>query len=304
MCVPELGSIEEVNIRTVWPHEASCFTPWLADNISLLSEALGMDLEKGETEKQLGSLFVDILTKDSAGQTVVIENQLEATNHDHLGRLLIYAAGYEARIVIWVAARFTDEHRAAIEWLNTETRNRVAFYGAEVRVVKIGDSLPAPEFRLVVRPDTWSGWRRFFQPLMIRLREHGLAFSTQAKRWNPIPSGFPGISYYPVIAEIRPKPVEVYLQIRRDNDLAFNERIFSLFEAKKEDIETELGMELTWRRPPAGQIAVLGEEASLDDPPEKLERVRSWMFEYIRKLKQVFDRRLQEILGQSPPETG
>ena len=112
-----------MDIRTVWPKEASCFTPWLADNISLLSEALGMDLEKGETEKQLGSLFVDILTKDSAGQTVVIENQLEATNPDHLGRLLIYAAGLDARIVIWVATQFTDEHRAVVDWLNTAEAN-------------------------------------------------------------------------------------------------------------------------------------------------------------------------------------
>ena len=313
MCVPELGSIEEVNIRTVWPHEASCFTPWLADNISLLSEALGMDLEKGETEKQLGSLFVDILTKDSAGQTVVIENQLEATNPDHLGRLLIYATGLDARIVIWVATQFTDEHRAVVDWLNTGRREEVDFYGVEVRVVKIGDSLPAPEFRLVAHPNTWSRQTRqaaapdklgqFFQPLIDRLREHGLRAKRVFKRYIRVSSDFPEINYYVnMTGGARAKPVGVYLEIDTA-DPAINERVFSSLEADKEDIEAELGEDLEWKRQEKLQIIILrGKEASIDDPSEKLDETMDWILDRLLKLKQVFDPRLKKIVSQSPPE--
>ena len=312
MGVPELGSIEEVNIRTVWPNEASCFTPWLVDNIGLLSEALGMDLEKGETEKQLGSLFVDILTKDSAGQTVVIENQLEATNPDHLGRLLIYAVGLDARIVIWVATQFTDEHRAVVDWLNTRRREEVDFYGVEVRVVKIGDSLPAPEFRLVARPNTWSRQTRqaaasdklgqFFQLLIDRLREHGLRAKRVFERYIRVPSDFPKINYYVnMTGGARAKPVGVYLEIDTA-DPAINERVFSSLEADKEDIEAELGEDLEWKRQEKLQIILRGKEASIDDPPEKRDETMDWIVDRLLKLKQVFDPRLKEILPQSPPE--
>ena len=311
MGVKKLGRIEQEDIRTVWPNEASCFTPWLADNISLLSEALGMDLEKGETEKQLGSLFVDILTKDSAGQTVVIENQLEATDHDHLARLQIYAAGCDAQIVIWVATQFKDEHRAVIDYLNNRTNERIDFYGVEVRVVKIGASLPAPEFRVVAGPNTWlkeakrpelaSKKCQFYQPLVGRLRELGLTYSTRAKEWNPVPSGFRGINYYAWIPGKRARLVEVYLEIDTA-DPAINERVFSSLEADKEDIEAELGEDLEWKRQGKLQIILRGKEASIDDPPEKLNKIRGWLLEYLLKLRQVFQPRLKEIVSQSPPE--
>ena len=315
MGVPKLGSIEEVDIRKIWPEEARDFTPWLANNLSLLGMEVGIILELVGTEVQVGDRLLDILAKDEADQTVVIENQLEATNPDHLGRLLIYAAGLDARIVIWVATQFTDEHRAVVDWLNTGRREEVDFYGVEVRVVKIGDSLPVPEFRLVARPNTWSRQTRqaaapdklgqFFQLLIDRLREHGLRAKRVFKRYIRVPSDFPEINYYVnMTGGARAKPVGVYLEIDTA-DPAINERVFSSLEADKEDIEAELGEDLEWKRQEKLQIIILrGKEASIDDPHEKLKEIRDWIIKHLLKLKQVFDPRLEEIVRQSPPEEG
>ena len=319
MCVPELGRIEEVDIRTVWPNEALCFTPWLASHLSLLSEALGVDLEQGETEKRLDSLSVDILTKDGAGQTVVIENQLEPTDHDHLGRLLIYATGCEAHIVIWVATQFKDEHRATIDWLNSRTNEEIDFYGVEVRVVKIGDSLPAPDFRLVARPNTWSRQtrraaspddekrRQFHQKIVDRLREQRLTNVIRAEpKYNSIRSRVSGINYFWWMTGRNARPVAVYLEIRTGNQENHenDKRIFSSFEKNKIDIQKNFPEQLEWKGNWKFQIKLPGPKASIDDPPEKLNEIKEWMLEHLLKLKQVFDPRLEEIVRQSPPEEG
>ena len=271
-----------------------------------------MGLRLVETEAPVVDLSLDILARDGAGQTVAIENQLEATNHDHLGRLLIYAAGCDARIVIWVATEFKGEHRAAINRLNTWTREEVDFYGVEVRVVKIGASRPAPDFRLVVRPDTWSrqtrrdaspdnGKRRQFdQKIVDRLREQRFTNATRAVEWNSIPSKFSRIDYFWRMAGKKAQPVAVYLEIKTEN----SEEIFSYLELDKETIEEELGEKLLWKRKRKLQILLCGEEASIDDSPDQLDKIENWIFEHLRKLKQVFDPRLEKIVRQSPPEEG
>ncbi len=313
MGVPKLGRIEQVDIRKIWTQEARDFTPWLAGNLCLLSEALGMELKNGEVEERLDSLSVDILTNNSTGQTVVIENQLEATDHDHLGRLLVYATGCDARIVIWVATRFKAKHLAVIDWLNARTGEEVDFYGVEVRVIKIGDSLPAPEFSLVVRPNTWSRQIRqaaapdklgqFFQPLIDRLREHGLGARRVFERYIRVPSDFLTINYYVnMTGGARAKPVAVYLEIYTA-DPAINERVFSSLESDKANIEAELGEELEWIRQEKLQILLRGEEASIDDPPERLDKIRNWLLVHLQNLMQVFQPRLKEIISQ-PPEAG
>ena len=313
MGVPELGRIEQEDIRKIWPDEARDFTPWLAKDLDLLGKVLGMDLELVQTEAPVGDLSLDILAKDETGKTVAIENQLEATNHDHLGRLLIYAAGRDARVVIWVATQFKDGHRAAINRLNTWTREEVDFYGVEVRVVKIGDSLPAPDFRLVAGPDTWSRQtnraaspeaeklRQFHQQIVDRLRKEGLTDATRVNvEYNSIPSNAPGFRYFWWMNRGKARPVEVYLEITAEN----SEEIFSVLEADKETIEAELGEKLEWKQHGNLQIFLLGEKASISDSPEKLDEIKDWIFEHLLKLKQVFDPRLEEILGQSPPEEG
>lgn len=157
MGVPELGTIQPVAIRDIWTNEASEFTPWLAENLELLGEALGMSLELIQREAPVGGFSLDILAQDrNTDKVVAIENQLEPTDHTHLGQIMTYAAGHDARTVIWITPHFRDEHRAAIDWLNHWTPEEIAFYGVEVGAIKIGNSLPAPEFRPVAFPNDWS----------------------------------------------------------------------------------------------------------------------------------------------------
>ena len=154
-----LGSFEKVPLRKIWPHEAQDFTRWMAEeeNLALLGEAVGIDLELQETEPAVGGFSADIYaTEAGTGRKIIIENQLEDTNHDHLGKIITYAAGKNAQAVIWVVARARDEHRQAIEWLNQHTDDESAFFLIEVEVWRIGDSLPAVRFNVVESPNEWA----------------------------------------------------------------------------------------------------------------------------------------------------
>ena len=154
-----LGRLEPVELRSAWISEATSFTPWLAEaeNLGLLAETLGLNLEVESREQPVGPFRADILCKElDTGSWVLIENQIERTDHTHLGQILTYAAGLQAAVIVWVSARFTDEHRAALDWLNTITQDGFAFFGVEVELWRIGDFPPAPRFNVVSKPNTWS----------------------------------------------------------------------------------------------------------------------------------------------------
>ena len=156
---PSLGRLAKVELRDAWTGEASDFTPWLAqpENISLLGEAIGIELEVESQEKNVGPFRADILCRDTIDRHfVLIENQLERTDHTHLGQLLTYAAGLDAVTIVWLAARFTDEHRAASDWLNRATATGFNFFGLEIELWRIGDSALAPKFNVVSQPNDWS----------------------------------------------------------------------------------------------------------------------------------------------------
>lgn len=155
----KLGVLEPVKLRDVWGNEALNFTPWLAEksNIVLLSKTLDIDIEVLETEKYVGPYHMDIFGRDNrSGFPVIIENQLEITDHSHLGQIITYAAGLESGIMIWIAPSFTNEHRAAIEWLNRITGDNFNFFAVLVELFRIGDSLPAPRFSIVSGPNEWT----------------------------------------------------------------------------------------------------------------------------------------------------
>ncbi|MCG3133384.1 MAG: hypothetical protein HMLKMBBP_00541 [Planctomycetes bacterium] len=154
-----LGKLESVELREYWEREDTQFTPWLAatDNIRLLADALGMEIEVQEEEARVGDFRADILARDASNNSVVlIENQLEQTDHTHLGQIMTYAAGLDALTVVWIARRFTEEHRAAIDWLNRITHDEIQFFGVEIELWRIGDSEPAPRFSVVAKPNDWS----------------------------------------------------------------------------------------------------------------------------------------------------
>ncbi len=146
-------------MRTVWSHEVLDFTPWLSqdDNISLLADAVGMDITVDETESSVGDFNVDIFVSETGtDRKIIIENQLEDTNHDHLGKLITYASGKSADVVIWVVKHAREEHKAVIEWLNNHTDDNVGFFLCEIKLYRIGSSEPAVKFEVVERPNDWT----------------------------------------------------------------------------------------------------------------------------------------------------
>ncbi len=154
MGTAELGRIEPVGVRCIWDHEAHDFTPWLAQNLNLLGDELGLRLKLVGTEVSVGPYFLDILAREvDEDVKVAIENQLDEADFGHLGALLAYSTGSCARVVVWVAGYFRQEHRAVIDWLNQWTADEIQFFAVEVRAIKIGDSLPAPQFRPVAFPN-------------------------------------------------------------------------------------------------------------------------------------------------------
>lgn len=155
-----LEKLERVlDLREAWPTEAGDFTPWLAleQNIDLLGKAIGVELEVVQTEAFVGPYRADIHCRDVlTGDTVLVENQLERTDHTHLGQLFTYAAGLDAKTVVWIAKRFTEEHRAALDWLNGISHADFRFFGIEVELWRIGASAHAPKFNVVARPNDWA----------------------------------------------------------------------------------------------------------------------------------------------------
>jgi len=152
----EIGKLEEISPRKAWPHEAHDFTPWLAENLDSIAEAIGIPLEFEGIEVAVDNFSADILARCPADDTVVlIENQLEKTDHTHLGQIMTYLAGVNATTVIWIACGFREPHLAAIKWLNEHTVEPFAFFAINLRAVKIGSSAIAPVFDVVERPNQW-----------------------------------------------------------------------------------------------------------------------------------------------------
>jgi hypothetical protein len=155
-----LGVFTQVALRDAWPSESGNFTPWLAQpgNLKLLAEALDLgELQDQQTEVRVGTFKIDILAVDADDDTVLVENQLEQTDHSHLGQLLTYLAGQEGKsTIVWIAEHFREEHRAAIDWLNANTTEDYAFFGVELELWRIGGSSPAPRFNVVAKPNQWT----------------------------------------------------------------------------------------------------------------------------------------------------
>lgn len=153
--LPEFGTLTDTGLRTAWPHEASDFTPWLAANLERLSEAIGVPLAVETTEVRVGQFAGDILATGPEGQSVLIENQLEGSDHSHLGQIMTYLAGLDAKVVVWIARDFNESHLSAMQWLNRHTDDEFAFFAVKLRVVRIADSPLAPIFEVIAKPNNW-----------------------------------------------------------------------------------------------------------------------------------------------------
>lgn len=195
----KLGKIKYIkDIRSVWQHEAKDFSRWLAqdENLDELSAAIGIDIVLEERESSVGSFSVDLYaTEEGTDRRIIIENQLEDTNHDHLGKLITYASGKGAEVIVWIVRRARDEHRQAIEWLNQNTGVNIGFFLVEIELWQIDDSAIAPKFNVVERPNDWAKQMRnvgnlsdtkqlqlqFWQQLSEYIKSH----DTFAKEFSP-----------------------------------------------------------------------------------------------------------------------
>ena len=312
----ELSKIERVDLRKIWEKEARDFTPWLAENLDQLSEELGMDLELQAQEAPVGGFSLDILAHDlGSNRPVTIENQLEGTDHDHLGKLLTYASGYDANVVVWIAQEFRDEHRQALDWLNQRTDDSLDFFGVEVDAIKIGDSLPAPLFRLAASPNTWSKRTRtaptteltdtqkryvqFWRPLLERLNsEHGWNIGTENKYNEYVAgSGFGQIARRMRLTWENEARVELMIQ---SSDADWNKAVFDLLTESQKRIEEDIGTALHWDRGDDTKSSRIGvsRNGSLDDSEEELDEIRVWMIDNVQRFRPVFRPYLDDVLGR------
>lgn len=302
-----LSKLERVSLREAWKHEAGDFTPWLAesDNLNALADALGLsELVKVATEHWVGDFKVDILCTDGEDQ-VIIENQLEKTNHSHLGQLLAYAAGIGARKVIWIAESFRQEHAAALQFLNDNTTDDLSFFAVEVELYRIGDSPLAPKFEVAVKPNDWarsgreraraasssSPTKQLQQKFWMALIEHLATAAPNIRPQKPRPqhwlnnsigrAGF-GLN---ITANTRDERLGVELWIPGEEA----KRHFAELAKHKKDIEDKLGYPLDWQELPdkkACRIASWCPHASIEDEGRWKEYF-AWLTERLTKMDAV-----------------
>lgn len=314
--MPDFGKIKKVNIRDIWQHEAHYFTPWLAENLEKLGESVGMDLEMIEQEASVGNFSLDILAKDlSTGHNVIIENQFGDTDHDHLGKMLTYAAGFDASKVIWISENVRDEHRQTIEWLNQRTDTDTQFFAIEIEVFRIDDSKPAYNFKPVVYPNEWrkskkqssgeklspksEAYQEYFQVLIDELRtKHSFtkAKLAQPQSWTIFPTGIAGISYGTSFAQGGRVRAELYMGL---SDSDKNKKLFDWLFDQKQILESAFGESLSWERLDdrlASRIAVY-REGTIDDV-EALKEIQVWAIEKLLNFRKTFSPHLKTYKSQ------
>ena len=303
-----LGTLKEItDLRSIWPHEALNITPGVAENVDLLADAVGLDITVDETESSVGDFNVDIYASETGtDRKIIIENQLEDTDHDHLGKLITYASGKGADVVIWVVKHAREEHKAAVEWLNNHTDDKIGFFLCEIKLFQIGDSQIAPAFTVVERPNDWTK----------EIRKTASANSTQQQRleyWQAFNDyAFSDANFSRIFNKRKPttdhwmdfsigssachiavsqiqkrKAVDVELYINDDKEL-----FKSLF-AHKDEIEKNMEMELEWKELPERKASRILIEKTVD-----LDDRATWpeQFDYIMdtciKMKRAFKRYL------------
>ncbi len=320
-----LGRLEQVDLRNIWSSESEQFTPWLAqeENLKLLGNAIGIELELEAQEKNVGPFRADILCKDTAtDQWVLIENQLEKTDHTHLGQLLTYASGLKAVTVVWIAKRFTEEHRATLDWLNEITDEHFNFFGLEVELWRIGNSPVAPKFNIVSKPNDWSKTvtvgatevrntaltdkkilqRDFWSAFTDYAREQNSNIKTTKplpQHWMNIAIGRSGIKLA-AIASLWDSITESFSSNELRTELVLDDRnsknYFKQLEAEKEIIEKEIGEPLTWHNSPDTRSCriYIRKSTNIHDR-NKWHEQHAWLLEKLELFYKVFSKRVRKL---------
>lgn len=314
----ELSRLEPVELRSEWTHEANEFTPWLArdENLELLGETLGFELELGGQEVNVGPFKADILCKNTVDNTwVVIENQLEKTDHWHLGQILTYSAGLNAKTIIWIASEFQDEHRAALDKLNEITQEEYQFFGIEIKLWKIGDSQAAPQFEIVANPNDWqrtitkntqriikgelSETQLQLERYWSGLHDYMVQNNSDVKCPKPGPwrflrhnigrTGFNPESYIGTTK----KEIGIRLYINSENTLEH----FRMLEEQQDAIENEFQETLEWDELPGSKSCRISIHKSNTDPLDETDWINQykWFTSKLESFNQVFRPRIKAL---------
>lgn len=302
----KLGTLKEIKeLRRVWPHEALDFTPWLADeeNMALLADAVGLEITIDETESSVGDFNVDIYASETGtGRKIIIENQLEDTNHDHLGKLITYASGKDAEIIIWVVKKAREEHRSAVEWLNNHTDDKIAFFLVEIKLYQIGDSEIAVKFEAVEKPNDWtkeirkqnnaspSHQSRYdYWTAFNKYAFNNKSFSKNFGKRKPTTDHWMDFSvgssaYHIAVSQIR-KNNSVVVEWYISDDKA----LFATLYSHKVEIESDMGMQLDWRELPQKKASriIISHDVDFEDK-EKWSEQFDWIMDTAIKMKKVF----------------
>lgn len=306
-----LSKLNKVELRNVWGHEAIDFTNWLAEteNLEALSTEIGIDIKLIKTEACVGKFNVDILAEEEAsGRKIIIENQLEDTNHDHLGKIITYASGYDAEIIIWIVKNVRDEHQKAIEWLNEHTDENINFFLIKVELWQIENSNPAPKFEIMVSPNEWAKaiktsalggepsetkikqlefWNKFknyvsSKDKIIRLQ------TPRPQHWYDVSMGS---SEAHVGLTVNTKENFVSCELWINN----NKQLFEFLMEKKEEIEKDIGTDNNWwtARKATGVRTKKKVDNVFDE--EKLENNFAWLYEKTILFQKVFGKYIREF---------
>ncbi len=271
-----LGKLKKVELREAWKHEANHFTQWLAqeENLELLGEEIGFDIKLIQTEAAVGGFNADILAEEeNTGKKIIIENQLEITNHDHLGKIITYASGYDAGVIVWIVKDVREEHRQAIDWLNEHTDEEIEFYLVRIELWQIENSPYAPKFEIVSKPNDWTKTVRSStdKAELTDTKLNQLEFWTQFKEYAKrratklhlrkiYPQHWTNISIGSAEAHIaltvnsreQSYGVEIYIDDNKD--------LYHKLLQQKDSIEIDLGEHLEWMELPnkkASRIRIL-----------------------------------------------
>jgi hypothetical protein len=314
-----LGRLVRRDAREVWAHEAHQFMPWLMQHIDQLNEAIGFEIELVAREERVGPFAVDLYGKEvQTGHPAIIENQLEPSDHSHLGQLLTYAAGLKAGVIVWVTPKFRDEHRAALNWLNEISPQDVNFFGIEIEILEINGQR-APNFKSVVQPNNWGArslpmdaaggktasdrrlaFQTFHASVLETLKERlpGIttASRTQPESWFNFASGRAGVAFGWVFVPQSRFRIEVYI------DTGERERNIAIFEAlrqQREDIERGIDVPLEWEALEGRQATRIAAyapfPAAIEDPQQELFRLKEWTIATTLAIVSAFRPRLKTL---------
>ena len=309
-----LGRLEKVELREFFKDEARDFTPWLAEenNLELLGETLGLDIELEDIEVKIGKFSADIVALDrSSNRNIIIENQLEKTNHDHLGKIITYGAGKNAGIVIWICKKIQQEHRKGLDYLNDISTEDYSFFGIEMELWKIGDSEPAPKFNIVVSPNEWSKsvkastYSRTLTDTKVLQKEFWtemVDYFTETNSFlklrSPRPQGWfnlaIGHSKFSLTLTVNTKKnqlgSEVYIR-GMDAKKWFNQ----LYE-DKDEIENELGFQVNWQELPKKEASRIRyfTDGDIRDR-ESWNKCFDWMKGKSETIHKVFSPRIKQL---------